>query len=72
MAQRDNLYRRSSGIYVVRIAVPARYRLTRDSVRFTLQQKQTTSEKRERLPQSYWLSGSDVWVSIKNWIEKSW
>ena len=27
MAQRDNLYRRSSGIYVVRIAVPARYRL---------------------------------------------
>lgn len=27
MAQRDNLYRRSSGIYVVRIAVPDRYRL---------------------------------------------
>ncbi|WP_236306278.1 DUF6538 domain-containing protein [Dickeya zeae] len=27
MAQRDNLYRRSSGIYVVRIAVPALYRL---------------------------------------------
>ena len=27
MAQRDNLYRRSSGIYVVRIAVTARYRL---------------------------------------------
>ncbi|CNH45986.1 Integrase [Yersinia intermedia] len=27
MAQRDNLHRRSSGIYVVRIAVPARYRL---------------------------------------------
>lgn len=27
MAQRNNLYRRSSGIYVVRIAVPARYRL---------------------------------------------
>ncbi|WP_406904530.1 hypothetical protein, partial [Klebsiella pneumoniae] len=26
---------------------------TRDSVRFTLQQKQTTSEKRERLPQVY-------------------
>lgn len=24
MAQRDNLYRRSSGIHVVRIAVPAR------------------------------------------------
>lgn len=27
MAQCDNLYRRSSGIYVVRLAVPARYRL---------------------------------------------
>ncbi|MCU7365025.1 hypothetical protein N5E15_00170 [Pantoea stewartii] len=27
MAQRDNLYRRSSGIHVVRIAVLARYRL---------------------------------------------
>lgn len=66
MAQRDNLYRRSSGIYVVRIAVPPDTVSTRDSVRFTLQQKQTTSEKRERLPQSYWLSGSDVWVSIKN------
>jgi hypothetical protein len=28
--------------------------------------------KARRLPQVYWLSGSDVWVSIKNWIEKSW
>ena len=27
MAQCDNLYRRSSGIYVVRLTVPARYRL---------------------------------------------
>ncbi len=35
MAQRDNLYRRSSGIYVVRIAVPARYRLYTDSVRLS-------------------------------------
>jgi hypothetical protein len=26
MAQRDNLYRRSSGIYVLRITVPVRYR----------------------------------------------
>ncbi|WP_413775405.1 DUF6538 domain-containing protein [Pseudomonas syringae] len=26
MTQRDNLYRRSSGIYVLRITVPARYR----------------------------------------------
>ena len=26
MAQRDNLYRRPSGIYVLRITVPVRYR----------------------------------------------
>jgi hypothetical protein len=72
MAQGDNLYRFSSGIYVVRNAVPARYSPTRDSVRSMLQQKQTTLEKPERLPQVYWLSGSDVWMSIKNLIEKSW
>lgn len=68
MAQRDNLYRRSSGIYVVRIAVPARYRL------YTGQREihASTETNDIRKARAIAVGLLAVWISIKHWIERGW
>lgn len=68
MSQRYNLYRRTSGIYVVRISVPNVFVDTQDSVRFTLQQALMTFMKQSRSPHSCWRSGIRPYKSMNNWI----